>query len=142
MNYVIVSTSSVQFGAGQMKSKVTELGVFAIGVAVIAAALGLWLHVNDPTAERLSALEFAIVFIPHEIMVAVGVLLLLLRDKWLVWLTAVIVVGALVFNAISSLSPIAWVIAFIGTIMVLKTTGEAVKEAASEAEMDAPPNES
>lgn len=119
-----------------IKGKTKELGIFAIGLGIICGALVLYMNHIFSAGESDNQLVVALA-IPAA-FIAAGILTLLVRIKpMVIFTTSLIVVGfaidlLLEFNSIKLLMTSAVI------FLVLKTSGQALKEIESGPEVEKP----
>lgn len=84
----------------EMKSKVTEVGIFAIGVGIVIATLTTFLVVQSTPPVANPQRNIAIGISMGSVYVILGVLVIAIRRKALIW-TAVSVFGLLLLADVS-----------------------------------------
>lgn len=111
------------------RSKVRELGVFAVGLGAILMALTAWIiwGVRRPGPPVLLS-RAALLLIPGFVMAVSGVLLLVLRSRMCVKMTVAVLTLAFVADALLSFNPVKLLISGGCVYLIWKTGRQALTE--------------
>ncbi len=113
-----------------MRSKVNDLGIFAIGIGLIGAAMSIWTYVlaqRDPTID-LSPSVLAVPLGICATFVVLGILTLTLKSRPVIMATMGLLVLGLVADLLLSLNVGKLVISGLIIWLVVKTGNEAMQE--------------
>jgi hypothetical protein len=113
-----------------MRTKVQELGIFAIGIGILLAALLLWLmYATSPQPGRERSSVFpAVTLSICAICVVLGVLTLRLKSRLIIQLTVAVLILGFIAELLISFNVIKAIISACVIWLIIKTGREALKE--------------
>ena len=133
-----------------MKSKISELAVFTIGVGILSVALPLYLNAMAPPNDQRELSTVLIGCIPGMLMLIAGIALAVYRTRIAIRVCSTVVIGLLALDVLLSLAnaetqgPAVFVGILFKVIvgaMVAKVSTAAIQEATGETTGDSPQGE-